>query len=116
VPGPLGPGSGSFGGSAYVEESLSDRRRVDAGRRVQCRGPVVHRDDQHPDDDGDDNVQYTNDDVRLDVQHVIFDKRIWTAGDRSDQGWRDYDPGDAPGDRKVLEHRDHVHVDVAAGS
>ena len=36
--------------------------------------------------------------------------------DRSDQGWRDYDPGNAPGDRKVLEHRDHVHVDVAGGS
>jgi hypothetical protein len=53
---------------------------------------------------------------RLAVEHVIFDKRIWTAGNRSDQGWRDYDPGDAPGDRKVLEHRDHVHVDVAAGS
>ena len=48
-----GAGSGSFGGSAYVEESRSDRRRVDAGRRVQCRGPVVHGDDQHPDDDRD---------------------------------------------------------------
>jgi len=53
---------------------------------------------------------------RLDVEHVIFDKRIWTAGDSSDRGWRVYDPGKAPGDRKVLEHRDHVHVDVAAGS
>ena len=53
---------------------------------------------------------------RLDVEHVIFDKRIWTAGSRSDRGWRVYDPGNAPGDRKVLEHRDHVHVDVAAGS
>jgi len=52
---------------------------------------------------------------RLDVDHVIFDKRIWTAGDRSKQGWRVYDPGDAPGDRAILEHRDHVHVDVAAG-
>jgi hypothetical protein len=53
---------------------------------------------------------------RLDIEHVIFDKRIWTAGDSSDRGWRVYDPGKAPGDRKVLEHRDHVHVDVAAGS
>jgi len=53
---------------------------------------------------------------RLDIEHVIFDKRIWTAGDSSDRGWRVYDPGNAPGDRKVLEHRDHVHVDVAAGS
>jgi hypothetical protein len=49
---------------------------------------------------------------RLDIDHVIFDKRIWTAGARSEQGWRDYDPGNGPGDRKILEHRDHVHVDV----
>ena len=54
--------------------------------------------------------------ARLEIDHVIFDKRIWTAGARSDQGWRSYDPGDAPGDRAVLEHRDHVHVDVVAGS
>jgi len=52
---------------------------------------------------------------RLDIDHVIFDKRIWSAGPRSEQGWRDYDPGDLPGDRKILEHRDHVHVDVEAG-
>ena len=51
---------------------------------------------------------------RLDVDHVIFDKRIWSAG-RSAGGWRDYDPGDTPGDRAILEHRDHVHVDVVAG-
>ena len=50
--------------------------------------------------------------ARLDVDHVIFDKRIWTAGSRSEQGWRDYDPGSGPGDRAVLEHRDHVHVGV----
>lgn len=49
---------------------------------------------------------------RLGIGHVIFDDRIWTAGTRSEDGWRDFDPGDAPGDRKVLEHRDHVHVDV----
>ncbi len=49
---------------------------------------------------------------RLDIDHVIFDKRIWTAGARSEQGWREYDPGNGPGDRKILEHRDHVHVDV----
>ena len=51
---------------------------------------------------------------RLDVDHVIFDKRIWSAGGRSEEGWRDYDPGDRAGDRAVLEHRDHVHVDVVA--
>jgi hypothetical protein len=52
---------------------------------------------------------------RLEVQHVIFDARIWSAGARSTGGWRDYDPGDRPGDRAVLEHRDHVHVDVFEG-
>ncbi|CAN5597684.1 heavy metal transporter [soil metagenome] len=53
---------------------------------------------------------------RLEIDHVIFDKRIWSAGARSEQGWRSYDPGNAPGDRAVLEHRDHVHVDVVAGT
>ena len=48
---------------------------------------------------------------RLLVEHVIFDDRIWTAGPRSEDGWRDYDPGSGPGDQAVLEHRDHVHVD-----
>jgi hypothetical protein len=48
---------------------------------------------------------------RLDVQTVIFDDRIWTAA-RSDEGWRDYDPPERSGDRAILEHRDHVHVDV----
>jgi hypothetical protein len=52
---------------------------------------------------------------RLAVDHVIFDDRIWSAGFRSEAGWRDYDPGDRPGDRSVLEHRDHVHVDVHEG-
>jgi len=50
---------------------------------------------------------------RLGINHVIFDDKIWTAGAQSEKGWRDYDPGDAPGDRAILEHRDHVHVDVA---
>lgn len=53
--------------------------------------------------------------ARFDVDHVIFDKRIWSAGTRSEQGWRNYDPGDRAGNRTVLEHRDHVHVDVVAG-
>jgi hypothetical protein len=48
---------------------------------------------------------------RLHVQTVIFDDRIWTAR-RSDQGWRDYDPPSRSGDPAILEHRDHVHVDV----
>ncbi len=49
---------------------------------------------------------------RLGVETVIFDDRIWKSGGRSDDGWRDYDPPDTPGDRAILEHRDHVHVDV----
>lgn len=49
---------------------------------------------------------------RLSIQHVIFDDRIWTSGGRSDDGWRDYDPPQRSGDRAILEHRDHVHVDV----
>lgn len=47
--------------------------------------------------------------ARLDVRTVIFDDRIWTAGRG---GWRDYDPPARSGDRAILEHRDHVHVDV----
>ena len=54
---------------------------------------------------------------RLAIRHVIFDDRIWTAGGRSEDGWRDYDPpgGGSPDaqTQSVLEHRDHVHVDVA---
>ena len=49
---------------------------------------------------------------RLSIEHVIFDDRIWTAGSRSGDGWRDYDPPERSGSRLVLEHRDHVHVDV----
>ena len=49
---------------------------------------------------------------RLDVQTVIFDDRIWKNGWRSGEGWRDYDPPSRSGDRAILEHRDHVHVDV----
>lgn len=52
----------------------------------------------------------------LDIDHVIFDGRIWSAGDKSGDGWRDYHP-DVPSNataeqRAILEHRDHVHVDV----
>jgi hypothetical protein len=49
---------------------------------------------------------------RLDIKTVIFDGRIWTAGVKSDDGWRPYDPPERSGDRAILEHRDHVHVDV----
>ncbi|GGR51688.1 hypothetical protein J2S40_000564 [Nocardioides luteus] len=49
---------------------------------------------------------------RLDVQTVIYDDRIWTRF-RSAAGWRDYDVPARGGDQAILEHRDHVHVDVA---
>ena len=45
---------------------------------------------------------------------IPVDAKIWTAGLRSGQGWRDYDPPARAGDRAILEHRDHVHVDVYA--
>lgn len=48
---------------------------------------------------------------RLGVRTVIYDDRIWTDS-LSGAGWRDYDAPDGPGDRLILEHRDHVHVDV----
>jgi hypothetical protein len=54
---------------------------------------------------------------RLAIDHVIFADRIWTAGRRSDAGWREYDPGStagkSPATVAILEHRDHVHVDVS---
>lgn len=49
---------------------------------------------------------------RLGIETVIFDDMIWTAR-RSSSGWRDYDEPDRPGDKAILQHRDHVHVDVA---
>jgi hypothetical protein len=47
---------------------------------------------------------------RLAVRTVIYDDRIWVAG--RDDSWRDYDPPSRSGDPAILEHRDHVHVDV----
>ena len=53
--------------------------------------------------------------ARLDVDHVIFDKRIWIGRAAPSDGWRDYRPRTQPrASRAVLEHRDHVHVDVLA--
>ncbi len=52
---------------------------------------------------------------RLEVDTVIFDGRIWTAR-RGIQGWRSYAPdtsGRSVRVAAILEHRDHVHVDVA---
>jgi hypothetical protein len=53
---------------------------------------------------------------RLGIDHVIFDAKIWSSGRRSEDGWRDYSPGNTKGKPAstvaILEHRDHVHVDV----
>ena len=50
---------------------------------------------------------------RLDIKTTIFDDRIWRAGSWAGDGWRDYRvPSSSGGDRAILEHRDHVHVDV----
>ena len=54
----------------------------------------------------------------LGIENVIFDDRIWGDGRRSEEGWRAYDPprsGGSAAEQAVLEHRDHVHVDVVAG-
>lgn len=53
---------------------------------------------------------------RLNIQTVIFDAKIWTAGYRSNQGWREYEVSKSrSGDRQILLHRDHVHIDVRDG-
>jgi|SRR6266496_1980320 len=48
----------------------------------------------------------------LKIRTVIFSDKIWTAGGRSDSGWRDYTPPDRSGDPAILRHLDHVHFDV----
>lgn len=53
---------------------------------------------------------------RLSIATVIFDDQIWTATQGS-RGWRHYvvpDPQNAHNARElaILQHRDHVHVDV----
>ena len=52
---------------------------------------------------------------RLELNTVIYDGRIWTAR-RSFQGWRTYRvnrSGRSAATMAILEHRDHVHLDVA---
>jgi hypothetical protein len=48
----------------------------------------------------------------LGIRTVIFSDKIWTAGSKSDDGWRDYTAPDRPGNKDTLRHLDHVHVDV----
>jgi len=52
---------------------------------------------------------------RLAVETVIYDGRIWTAR-RAGAGWRSYRPDTSRRSAEaaaILEHLDHVHVDVA---
>ena len=49
---------------------------------------------------------------RLGVETVIFDDRIWKSGAAPATAGATTTPPDGPGDRAILEHRDHVHVDV----
>ncbi|NHC13177.1 hypothetical protein G9H71_05205 [Motilibacter sp. E257] len=50
---------------------------------------------------------------RLSIATVIYDDQIWTAR-RSDEGWRPYRSSNPSND--ILQHRDHVHVDVVRGA
>ena len=51
----------------------------------------------------------------LDLDVLIFDRRLWSVG-RAGDGWRPYrHPGGATGNA-VLDHLDHVHVDVLRGT
>jgi len=54
---------------------------------------------------------------RLQIEHVIFDRMVWTAGADSRRGWHTYHPpeltgNESPATLAILQHRDHVHVDV----
>ncbi|MCW2785082.1 MAG: hypothetical protein JWP74_1599 [Marmoricola sp.] len=52
--------------------------------------------------------------ARLQLSTVIFDGEIWTA-DHAGEGWRTYrvsHAGKSLATIRILEHRDHVHVDV----
>lgn len=50
---------------------------------------------------------------RLEVSVVIFDDRIWSTRFAL-AGWRPYTSSDVAND--ILQHRDHVHVDVRRGT
>ena len=94
---PGGVSTGHMGGSAHYDGRAVDifLRPVNAANRL--RGWAI--------------AQYLVAEAdRLSIRTVIFDDRIWQAG--SDEGWRDYDPPERSGDPAILEHRDHVHVDV----
>lgn len=100
--GPGGVHTGHMPGSAHYQGRAIDVffRPVNAGNKArdwQLAQYLVARAD------------------RLSINTVIFDDRIWTAA-RADEGWRHYRvdvTGRSAATARVLEHRDHVHVDVA---
>ena len=99
---PGGVSTGHQGGSAHYEGRAVDVFFRPISRAQKVRGWAM--------------AQYlVAQAARLNVRTVIFDNRIWTSGWRSADGWRSYDPDtsgrDAP-TKAILEHRDHVHVDV----
>ncbi len=99
---PGGVTSGHMPGSAHYEGRAVDVFFRPATPKQRVRGWAV--------------AQYlVAQAARLEVDTVIFDGRIWTAR-RGSQGWRDYAPDTSGRSARVaaiLEHRDHVHVDVA---
>ncbi len=99
---PGGVTSGHMPGSAHYEGRAVDAFFRPVNKRNRTKGwamaqyLVAHAD-------------------RLALATVIFDGRIWTAK-RAQAGWRSYQPetsGRSAEVAAVLEHRDHVHVDVA---
>lgn len=99
---PGGVSSGHMPGSAHYEGRAVDVFFRPANDRNQVQGWAM--------------AQYAVAHAgRLGIDTVIFDDRIWTAG-RGFQGWRSYQVDTSGRSAKVaavLEHRDHVHVDVA---
>jgi len=99
---PEGVSSGHAAGSAHYEGRAVDFFFRPANKANKTRGWAM--------------AQYVVAHAeRLKVATVIFDGRIWTAR-RAGEGWRSYSPdttGRSAEVAAVLEHRDHVHVDVA---
>ena len=96
---PGGVRSGHMAGSAHYEGRAVDIFVRPINRENKIRGWAI--------------AQYLVAQAdRLDIKTVIFDGRIWTAGRKSGDGWRTYTRPETSGDRAILEHRDHVHVDV----
>ena len=96
---PGGVSTGHMAGSAHYEGRAVDVFVRPVSARNKIRGWAI--------------AQYLAAQAdRLKIRTIIFDARIWTSGDRSGDGWRRYQPPERSGDRAILEHRDHVHVDV----